>query len=328
MANTSFLSLWTIFGELQAKQARKEVTSGLVSRTVEWLAQLGDGIEGLHIRIHTQTRDVQSALSQVLGLIICDTLTSSASLGIALYYSWKLTLVLMSTLPVSLIVLALPTRNLDSEVLLQKQCLQSASTIAAASLSGIDIVRIFSGFDREQRTYARALRLAARHFLAQARCNAIQIGYVTFWSVSIFVLGFWYGLALVEQGLSPGHVVTTFYAVVTALHGVESFASHWLVLSKGKSAAHFLRHLAQSEKVCNTPAIGQGNIALHTCAGHLQLCQHLAPNARKMSLQWKLDKLVLLHDLVLRYRNLRADWLPLSALKAGRSVVGRDRSLP
>ncbi|KAG5985468.1 hypothetical protein E4U55_000030 [Claviceps digitariae] len=215
MANTSFLSFWTIFGELQANQVRIEVTSGLLSRNVEWFGHLQDGIE----------------------------------------------------------VLALATRNLDSEMLLQKQCLQSASTVAAASLSGIDIVRVFCGSGREKKTYGHALRLASGHFSAQARCNSIQMGCVAFWSIAIFVLGFWYGLALVEQGLSPGHVVTTFYAVLTAFHGVESFASHWLVCSKGKSAAQFLRHLAQSEKVSNAPVPAKGSIALHTCAGKIQLNQ-------------------------------------------------------
>ncbi|KAG5929771.1 hypothetical protein E4U42_004584 [Claviceps africana] len=201
MANTCFLSFWTIFGELQARQVRNEVTSGLLSRNVEWFGHLREGIQGLHIRVHT------------------------------------------------------------------------ASTIAAASLSGIDVVRAFSGSGREKNTYAHALRLAARHFLAQARCNSMQCGCVAFWSIAIFVLGFWYGLVLVEQGLPPGHVVTTFYAVLTAFHGVESFASHWLVCSKGKSAAQFLRHLAQSENASNTTVPAKGSIVLDAYAGDIQLNQ-------------------------------------------------------
>lgn len=53
MAHTSFLSLWTVFGELQANEVRKEVTSSLLSKHVEWFGHLGGGIKGLHIRIHT-----------------------------------------------------------------------------------------------------------------------------------------------------------------------------------------------------------------------------------------------------------------------------------
>ncbi|KAG6002325.1 hypothetical protein E4U21_003240 [Claviceps maximensis] len=272
MANTSFLSFWTIFGELQASQARNEVTSGLVSQNVEWFGQLRGGIE---------------ALSQVLGLLICDTITSCASLGIAFFYSWKLTLVLLSTLPLSFLTLALAARNLDSEILQQKQCLQNASTIAASSLNGIDIVSVFSGFSREKNKYGRALRLAARHFLAQASCNSLQMACAAFWSIMIFVLGFWYGLALVEQGLSPGHAVTTFYAVLTAFHGVESFTSHWLVCSKGKSAAQFLRHLAQAEKKSNDiPVPAKGSTALHACAGNIQLNQVSGYKAWCLFIPW------------------------------------------
>lgn len=53
MASASFLGLWIVFGELQANEVRKHVTSNLLSRDVEWLENLKDGIEGLHIRIHT-----------------------------------------------------------------------------------------------------------------------------------------------------------------------------------------------------------------------------------------------------------------------------------
>ncbi|KAG5960994.1 hypothetical protein E4U56_004077 [Claviceps arundinis] len=211
VANSSFLTFWMIFGELQVIEVRKEVTSCLLSKNIEWFGHLKDGLEGLHIRINTQTHDLQSALSKVL--------------------------------------------------------------VAASSLSGIDIVQVFSGSGREKRLYGRALRLAARHFVAQARCNSIQRGYVAFWSMSIFVLGFWYGLGLIEQGLSPGYVVTTFFAVITALHGFESFASHWLVLSKGKSAAQFLRNLARPEQVSDASGRYEGHVELHTCAGNLQLDQ-------------------------------------------------------
>ncbi|KAG6119393.1 hypothetical protein E4U13_007770 [Claviceps humidiphila] len=201
VANSSFLTFWMIFGELQVIEVRKEVTSCLLSKNIGWFGHLKDGLEGLHIRINT------------------------------------------------------------------------ASSVAASSLSGIDIVQVFSGSGREKRLYGRALRLAARHFVAQARCNSIQRGYVAFWSMSIFVLGFWYGLGLIEQGLSPGYVVTTFFAVITALHGFESFASHWLVLSKGKSAAQFLRNLARPEQVSDASGRYEGHVELHTCAGNLQLDQ-------------------------------------------------------
>ncbi|QUC18991.1 uncharacterized protein UV8b_03232 [Ustilaginoidea virens] len=219
LANTSFLGLWIVVGELQAGEARQKIHNSFASKRVEWLGSLDDGVEGLHTRIHTQIRELQSATSQVLGFLICDLITACASIGIALYFSWKLALVLLSTLPISSIVLGLIMRNLDSAITSQKQFLQQASTFAAASLRGIDLVRVFTGFDIEKVKYRSALTLASKHFFKQARSTALQMGYVAFWSIAIFVLGFC----------------------------VEALAGHWLVLSKGKSAAAFLLDLVRNE---------------------------------------------------------------------------------
>ncbi|KHN95446.1 ABC a-pheromone efflux pump AtrD [Metarhizium album ARSEF 1941] len=253
MASSSFLSFWVVFGELQVREARRRVFTSLLSKRPDWFASLDGGIEGLHIRIHTQIRDFQLATSQVLGFVITDMITSFVSLAIALYYSWKLAMVLLTTLPVSFIILSIVTRNVDTEMWLQKQHLQKASTSAAAAVNGIDIVTVYAGHDREVSRYASALKLAARHFLIQARCNSIQAGYIAFWSISVFVLGFWYGLVLVEEGISPGSVVTTFHAIVTAFQGIESLVGHWLVLSKGKSAVHFLSSLTKFEGSFEAP---------------------------------------------------------------------------
>ncbi|KJK78397.1 hypothetical protein H634G_06570 [Metarhizium anisopliae BRIP 53293] len=254
MVNSSFLGLWIIFGELQAREARRLVFTSLLSKRPEWFAALNDGVEGLHVRLHTQIRDLQLATSQVLGFIISDIITSCSSIAIALYYSWKLALVLLTTLPVSFIILCIVTRNVDAEIWLQKQHLQKASTSAAAAVNGIDLVTVYSGHDREVSKYVLALKNAAGHFLIQVRCNSIQAGYIAFWSISVFVLGFWYGLVLVEQGMPPGNVVTTFYAILTAFQGIEALVGHWLVLLKGRGAVCFLSGLAKSEGSLEAPS--------------------------------------------------------------------------
>ncbi|EFY91496.1 ABC a-pheromone efflux pump AtrD [Metarhizium acridum CQMa 102] len=197
MANSLFLGLWIVFGELQAREARKRAFTSLLSQRPEWFAALND---------------------------------------------------------VSFIILCIVTRNVDAEIRLQKQHLQKASTSAAAAVNGIDLVTIYAGHDREVSKYALALKSAARHFLIQVRCNSIQTGYIAFWSISVFVLGFWYGLVLVEKGMSPGNVVTTFYAILTAFQGIEALVGHWLVLLKGKGAVYFLSDLAKSEGSFEAPS--------------------------------------------------------------------------
>jgi ATP-binding cassette, subfamily B (MDR/TAP), member 1 len=199
--------------------------------------------------VSRQIRELQSATSQVLGFLVCDTVASLASLGIAFCFSWKLTLVLIASIPVSVLVLGLATRGLEAAIQAQKHYLARAARYASASITAIDIVKVFNGCDDEVWQYYNAIHSSMKHYLKQARCNAFQMGYVTFWVVTLFVSGFWYGVALLSEGVKPGDILTAFYATLIAFQGIEALMPQWLVLAKGMSAGLELYDL--SKDVCS-----------------------------------------------------------------------------
>ncbi|KFA54160.1 hypothetical protein S40293_06290 [Stachybotrys chartarum IBT 40293] len=244
LANSASLALWVIFGELQAHSARVDIFGSLLARDMRWFDTLDEGISSLLVQVQTRTRELQLAASQILGQLICDVFASLASLAVAFYFNWRLTLVLLASMPVSMVILWLASRNLDAAIQSQKHHQTLASKHAIASITAIDLVKLFNGADRDLQQYARAVEAAAKHYLVQARCNMIQLGYVSFWVIMMFVAGFWYGVALVDDGAQPGHVLTTFYATLTAFQGVEALMPHLLVLAKGMAAGAFLADIA------------------------------------------------------------------------------------
>ncbi|KAF5665159.1 ABC transporter [Fusarium heterosporum] len=272
IASTAFLALWVIYSELQACSVRHDIFTSLLSKDMAWFDSQPEGISSLLIRIQTQTRELQLASSQVLGLLVGDIITSFASLGIALYYSWKLTLVLLATLPISAIVLSLATRRLEPAIQAQKRELAVASKFAVASITAIDLVKIFNGYDHEVWQYYPAAKASAKQYLIQAQCNALQMGYVAFWVVAMFVVGFWYGVVLVNNdGLPAGSVLTTFYATLAAFQGIEALMPQWLVLAKGMSAGSFLSSVTHNMKAGGLfkPMIGASRPQF--CCGDIEL---------------------------------------------------------
>lgn len=165
---------------------------------------------------------------------------------------------------------SLAARRIEPAICHQKAHLEAAAKVATASITAIDLVKVFNGFDRELRHYGHALDSAARHYLVQASCSSIQAGYVSFWVVSMFVFGFWYGLVLVRQGLQPGHVLTTFCSTLAAFQAVEALVPNWLVLSKGMSAGGFLLSM---EKPAGEPQRSRApnGASLEHCVGDVQL---------------------------------------------------------
>lgn len=177
---------------------------------------------------------------------------------------------LLASLPISMVFLSLATRRLEPAIQAQKHDLETASKLATSSIKAIDIVKIFNGFDRELRLYYEAIMLASKQYLIQAQCNSFQMGYVAFWVVGIFVAGFWYGTILVDQGLSPGHLITTFFSVLAAFQGVEALLPQWLVLSKGMFAGAFLSSLSTR---CDDEAAKKNSrlIKPDSCVGNVDL---------------------------------------------------------
>lgn len=53
LANSAFLALWIIFGELQAASVRRDIFENLVSRDMAWFDSQSEGISSLLVRIQT-----------------------------------------------------------------------------------------------------------------------------------------------------------------------------------------------------------------------------------------------------------------------------------
>jgi ATP-binding cassette subfamily B (MDR/TAP) protein 1 len=166
--------------------------------------------------------------------------------------------------------MSLATRRLEPAIQAQKRDLETASKYATSSINAIEIVKVFNGFDRELWQYYEAIKLAGRQYLIQAQCNCFQMGYVAFWVIGMFVAGFWYGTVLVDEGLNPGQVMTTFFATLSAFQGIEALLPHWLVLSKGMFAGAFLSSLSTrcDGETANTD---KGHIKPDFCIGNVDL---------------------------------------------------------
>ncbi|KAK5635609.1 hypothetical protein RRF57_011323 [Xylaria bambusicola] len=271
LVNFAFMFSWIAFSELQARNIRNRMFRGLLGKDMQWFDTQQDGVASLLVRIQTQTREVQIASSVALGSLSARLATSIANLVVALVTAWKLTLVLLASIPVSVVILHLLTRPIQPAIQAQKQELSRASKYAFSAISAIDLIKVFNGVDHETWQYMAAIRLSMQRYLIQARANAYQIGYVKFWLESLFVVGFYYGAVLVDQGLSPGSVLTTFYAALAALQAIEAFVPTYLVLAKGISAAQALRSVSYNMEGGRTVYPMVGGYMPSACVGDIEM---------------------------------------------------------
>ncbi|KAI1086788.1 P-loop containing nucleoside triphosphate hydrolase protein [Rostrohypoxylon terebratum] len=270
IVNFAFMFSWILFSELQAKNIRQRMFRALLRKDMRWFDSQEDGVASLLVRMQTQTRELQIASSVALGSLAAEIATSVASLVIAFRGSWKLTLVLLATVPISVVILAVLSRTLKLAMQEQKRELGRASKYAISAIAAIDLVKAFNANDHEIWQYLQAIRRSMNKYLIQARAAACQSGYVKLWLDGMFVIGFYYGAVLVDEGLSPGNVVTTFYAALAALQAFEAFIPMYMALARGMSAGQMLYLIAYDAGSARNTTGVIGTHCPNECLGEIE----------------------------------------------------------
>lgn len=109
--------------------------------------------------------------------------------GLALYYSWRLTLVVLSSLPLAALIMHFLSQRLHGHINDQHTFLTEASRIANHSIVNISLIKCFNTQAYETSCYVSAISKAANPSLKQARINALQSGLLTFSLMVTYVIG-------------------------------------------------------------------------------------------------------------------------------------------
>ncbi|KAF2454212.1 P-loop containing nucleoside triphosphate hydrolase protein [Lineolata rhizophorae] len=241
---------WLMFGELQGKSARDRLFNGLLRKEQTWYDLRKDGIGSLTPKLQLHVFELTLATAHPLGLSVQCLSTALSSFGLALYYSWELCLVTLSSVPIVALILSFLSSHMQPHIAAQSAHLSAAAHAALSAFSAIETVKCFNGQALELRRYADAVSAAARSYKRQANYLGLQMGFRHVATFGMFVQGFWYGSALLDEGkISAGEVVTTFWAVLLAVLAFTEFLPHIIVLEKGKVAGEENMELEKSGNV-------------------------------------------------------------------------------
>lgn len=195
-----------------------------------------------------------------------------SSLGVALYFSWNLTLVTICTMPILYLAMAFLSGRLTKRAHEQADKLQTALKYVTSAIQHIETVKYFNGEWFELRRYAGAIALAGSLYKRQARFRSAQIGLMQFYIQSIFFQGFWYGSYLVISGKeSSGDVLITFWTALMGVQSIAEFLPQFIVLQKGQVAGARLRTVMAQISKHNQDQSATGDEKPNKCVGEIQL---------------------------------------------------------
>lgn len=307
----------------------------------------------LSSRISADLSQIQDALTFMLAEILRGVVTLLAGIGLILFISAKLTLVMLSVIPVVVVFAVLFGRYIQKLSRDAQDRLADSNTIVQESLQGIANVKAFSNEWYELNRYRKSLWKVVDVSVRNGRVRGLFISFMLFSLFSAITLVVWYGVGLMQAGeLSFGDL--TAFVVYTSFVGgsMAGFADVYSNLQKTLGATQRVREILKEEmeSVVSSKPFVESEYIIH---GEVEF-RHVAfaypsrkelPVLRDISLHARSGELVALvgpsgagkstiASLLLRFYEpdqgdilmdgRPASQIPLSALRSQMAVVPQD----
>ncbi|KAI0356873.1 P-loop containing nucleoside triphosphate hydrolase protein [Trametes cingulata] len=257
---TSSLWIWT--GERNLVAVRKRIYSAVTRKDMVWFdTKMGSeesvqavesdgpiGAGGLMANFAREADEVRMASSLAAGMVIQYTTTFVTCLILAFVWSWSLTLVILSAVPVLMIIQTLSQGFVGPRLAAERGHSASAATLIDRAVAAIATVKAFNAQVHEEEQLNATIERIRQ---AAVKCHSvwgISSAASQFVMMAMFVQAFWFGAKLVRDGtISPGTVMSVFWACLIATSNLQMCIPQLIVLTKGKFAMVSLLTLAQSQ---------------------------------------------------------------------------------
>lgn len=260
---------FTYVGEHAVADMRQDIYKRVIMMSMDFFATRRVG--ELSSRITADVSQIQDAVTSVFAELLRGLLTIIIGITFILYISPKMTLLMLSVLPV-IIVIALVfskfIRKLSREA--QDQLAESG-TVVQETLQGITNVKAFSNEWYEIGRYNKTIGNVVELSIRNGRFRGLFISSMLFSVFGAIVLVVWYGAGLMQQHLLSFGDLTAF-VICTAFVGgtMAGFAELYAQLQKTLGATQRIRELlretSEDVAVAKTPLQSEyklnGNVSL------------------------------------------------------------------
>jgi ABC transporter fused permease/ATP-binding protein len=234
--------LFTFVGENAMADMRKDIYKRMIMMPMEFFAQQRVG--ELTTRISADVSQIQDMVSSSLAELLRGILTLVIGLGLIVFISGKLALVMLSVVPFIVVVGVVFGKRIRKLSRNAQDQLADSGTIVQETLQGISNVKAFSNEWFELNRYTRSISNMVKLAVKTAVARGIFISFLLFSVFGAIVLVVWYGTILMQQGvLSVGDL--TAFVVYTAFVGgtMAGFAELFSQFQKSLGATQRVREL-------------------------------------------------------------------------------------
>ncbi|KAJ8098752.1 P-loop containing nucleoside triphosphate hydrolase protein [Lipomyces tetrasporus] len=258
---------WTWVSENQLEMARSMLLDSLMTKDNAWYDAL-DSSGALVTKAQKFLDEYQEGASLSFGHALFYTSRGLISLCVAMYFSWRLTIVILATLPAIMIAQTITNIPKDKFTKLEKQFSSRAINVVDWAISSFQTVKLFNGQSVEAAKFSAHTHDSSKVMHKIAIIYALQQGILKLLVLMLFLQGFWYGGHLVrEGGISSGNVLTVFWCCNSLTYCVSNIGVKLADINKAKVAAESLWAIIDDFRHTNKKQYG---MIVQECHGDIE----------------------------------------------------------
>ncbi|RYD55983.1 MAG: ATP-binding cassette domain-containing protein [Sphingobacteriales bacterium] len=234
--------LFTSVGENALADLRKDIYKRMIRMPMDFFAQRRVG--ELSSRISADVSQIQDTVTTILAEILRGILTLIIGMGLIFFISPRLTLLMLSVVPVIIIIAILFGKHIRKLARNAQDQLADSGTIVQETLQGISNVKSFSNEWFEINRYNSSINNVVSMAIRNGQFRGLFVSFLLFSVFGAIVLVVWYGAGMMQAGtLSFGDL--TAFVVYTAFVGgsMAGFADMYSQLQKTLGATQRVREL-------------------------------------------------------------------------------------
>ncbi|CAG2162164.1 unnamed protein product [Oppiella nova] len=251
--------LFGICGERLTMRLRRMVFTAMLRQEVAWFDDTNNSTGALCSRLSSDASSVKGAAGSRLSTLCQAAATLGAGVVLALYYSWKLGLVISCFIPLVIMSSFLQLRITGAQVSSDKKSKEEASRIAVEAIS---CVRTVASLHQEKAfivNYMKALETQFKKSRITAHLRGISFGIAQSMGNFSYAIALFYGSRLIVDGqLEYGNLFKCVQAVIfgtTMVGQAVAFAPDYQ--TGRKAAVNIFKLLDRVPKIRVDPMVGE-----------------------------------------------------------------------
>ncbi|KAG0076384.1 ATP-binding cassette, sub-B (MDR TAP), member 4, partial [Podila epicladia] len=169
------MCFWTISAENQSKRIREKYLHAVLRQDISW-HDIGKKSESLNSRLSADTQLIFDGLADKIGMTVMSLTMFVAGFVIAFSNGWRMSLVLMSTVPLMAVCGALMAKYTTESSVEGQGSYAKAGGLAEQAISSIRTVFAFNGQKRELQKFSVNLDSAYKDGVKKAWATGLGMG--------------------------------------------------------------------------------------------------------------------------------------------------------